>query len=81
MGGIDHGVAMWENSRGFQPTGMVPVFPYVSRRDTGSLRGIGTIACGTRRSGVATRHEMLLVRSVPWVETHGYYPSPLRGGE
>ena len=35
---------------------------------------------GLRRSGVATRHGMLLVRLVPWVETHGYYPSPLRGG-
>jgi len=55
-GGIDHGVAMWEHSRGFQPTGMVPVLAYVSRRDTGSSGGIGTIAGGRSCSGVATRH-------------------------
>jgi len=41
---------------------------------------MGTIACGTGRSGVATRHGEMWGRSGPWVETHGYYPSPLRGG-
>jgi len=38
------------------------------------------MAHGTSRSGVATRHGMLLAGSIPWVETHGYDPSPLRGG-